>query len=534
MFSKIRSAVLSGLDAKEVAVETDISSGLPAFSVVGQAGTSIREAKERIRSAVTNSGMKYPQGRITVNIAPADMRKHGSHLDLAMALGLLAASGALFELDIENYCILGELALDGAVRHVKGVLPIVMAMERQGITKVMLPACDIGEASLVRGVELYPVNALAQAEEHFNRKKVITPIKDILPSIITESMSYGSYDYSEVKGQEYAKRAMAIAAAGGHGILMTGSPATGKTMLAERITTILPEMTYDEMLDTTVIYSAAGKLDADIPVITKRPFRRPHHKITVSGLIGGKYPLRPGEISYAHNGVLFLDEAGEFGAGVIDSLRVPLEEKKITLTRGGETVVYPADFLLVAATNPCRCGNYGDPVRACTCTAGDIAKYRARISGPVLDRIDIHLRLIPVKYGELTGGRLEAYGSGEGNPTAEKNHGSGMDSNRAVCTDSAELRELVVKAREIQRKRFMGSPTICNAGMTDKEVEKYACVGAEAGELLGSAYESMGLDPRQLQKTKKIARTIADMEGEAEISTGHIAEALSYRERRLG
>ena len=502
----MRSAVLSGLDAKEVTVETDISNGLPAFNVVGQAGASIREAKERIRTAVQNSGLEYPQGRITVNIAPADMRKHGSHLDLAMALGVLAAEGALFDMETDEYCVLGELSLDGAVKHVKGVLPMVMAMERLGIRKVMLPLTDIEEASLVRGVDFYPVTDLAQAAGHFNRKSMIEPVSRSMPYSFDSSGVLEPVDYSEVRGQEYAKRAIAIAAAGGHGILMTGSPATGKTMLAERIPTILPEMTYAEILETTIIYSAAGKLDADTPVITRRQFRRPHHKITVPGLTGGGVPPKPGEISYAHNGVLFLDEAGEFDPGVIDSLRIPLEEKKITVTKGGETVVFPADFLLVAATNPCRCGNYGDPVKVCTCSAADIARYRAKISGPVLDRIDMHLRLTSVTYDDLT-----------------------ADSS---VTGSKELKALVVRAREKQRKRFKNSKTVCNAGMTDKEVEKYARIGEEAQRLLKSAYESMGLDPRQLRKTRKIARTIADMEGEKEISTGHVAEALSFRERK--
>lgn len=504
MLSKIFAAAVSGIEAVPVVIETDIACGMPAFTVVGQPDVSVREARERIRSAVVNSGFSYPKTRIIINLSPADIRKRGSHFDFAMAMGILAASGQVFARDIGDFCFLGELSLDGSLQKTKGILPMVMAAKRAGIKNAAVPAGNRKEAMLVQDMNIYPVRNLKEAVDFFNRK---TDIKYDTGGISSWKKPHYLCDFADVKGQEAAKRALMIAAAGGHGILMTGSPSTGKTMLAERIPTVMPEMTADEVLETTVIYSIAGLLPEDGPVVSSRPFRQPHHTITQVGLTGGGNDVpRPGEITLAHNGVLFLDEVGEFNKSMIDSLRTPLEKKNISLTRKGITYIFPADFMLVAATNPCKCGYAGDPFHPCTCTPREAEQYRNKLSGPILERIDMHLYLQPVAYSALT--------EEEG-------------------LSSAEMKEEIERTREIQRKRYRGTGIFLNQQLSGKMLEKYCALGKDENKLISDAYLRLNLNPRTLMRIKRVARTIADLSESECIGVSHLTEALQYREKRV-
>lgn len=502
MLSKIFSASILGIEAKPVIVEIDISQGLPGLNIVGLADTTVKEARERIKAAIINSDLGFPRGKITINLAPANIKKKGSHFDLAMAIGILSASNKIETLGIDTYGFIGELSLDGSINIVKGLLPMVIALRDRGINNIIIPRGNKEEAVLVQGINLILADNLKQVVDHFNRAKLLTPyIKE--GKFNRQALSRDeNLDFKDVKGQEVAKRVISIAVAGNHGLLMTGSPGTGKTMMAERIPSVMPEMNYDEIIETTIIYSVAGQLTKENPYITQRPFRKPHHRITPAGLIGGGSDPKPGEISLANKGVLFLDEVGEFGAGLIDMLRVPLEKKEISLFRKGDNFIYPADFLLVAATNPCKCGYYGDPTHKCKCKDYEIDKYKARLSGPILDRIDLHMTLQPITYDGL----------------------ESIDS-----MSSADMRKQIEKTIKIQEERYARLPIKYNSQLDNGNIEEACLMGRDEKKLLQNAFNKLNLNPRTLFKTVKIARTIADMEESETVGCQHIAEALQYR-----
>ena len=502
MISKVYSAVIRGIEAVPVTIETDIGRGLPGFVITGLADATVKEAAVRVRAAIMNSGFRYPNGRISINIAPAGIRKKGSALDLGIAVGILAASGQVLASKLEQYIIAGELSLDGSVCPTPGILNIADEASRCG-KSVVVPAQNIKEALIIDNVEIYPVCGLSDIVGHLNLEEEIVPVTDACELVCSRAcgMPEPKLDFSDVKGQEPAKRALMIAAAGGHGVLMTGSPSTGKTMLAERVPGIMPPMSYQEIIKTTEVYSAAGLLTEEMPYIIERPFRRPHHSVTEAGLIGGGNYPRPGEITLANSGILFLDELAEMDPKVVDALREPLERKSVSLIRGGETYTFPADFLFIAATNPCRCGYYGDPDHVCTCSPGDIARYRQKISGPIMDRIDIHLELRGVAYSDL-----------------EKNDGM----------STKEMQELVLCARNRQIERFKGSGIELNSQMTDKMTGELSHLDDEGRDLLKEAYVSLKLSPRTMVRTIKVARTIADINGEENVGAAEIGEALQY------
>lgn len=514
MLSKICSAFLRGVEGFPVWVETDISRGMPAFNIVGQADRTIQEARERIRPALANCGLEYPYSRITINMSPAGVRKRGSHFDLPIALGILASSGQIPAGRLEEYCFLGELSLDGSLARTDGILPMVKAMGKWGFRKIVLPEANRQEAMLAPDIEVYPAAHLSQVAAHFRGSSSLTRAgADGVCGILAAGGKEGKspeaadrgLDFADVKGQESAKRAIMIAAAGGHGLLMTGSPSTGKTMLAERIVTVMPEMTFDEIVDTTVVYSVAGLLSEESPVITRRPFRRPHHKITPAGLLGGGAAPRPGEITLASKGVLFLDEIGEFDSGLIDALRTPLEQKAVSLTRRGITCSFPADFMLVAASNPCRCGYFGDPHHECSCTDREVARYQKKLSGPIMDRIDMHIYLQPVVFEDLEEGEVMS---------------------------SAQMAAQIRQARAIQAQRYENLGIRLNQQMSERMAEDFCPLDGEKGALAAQAYERLRMNPRTLMKARKVARTIADLAGSQTVEPAHLAEAFAYRGSR--
>ena len=508
MLAKVSSCAVVGLDGEVVEVEVDISQGLPAFAIVGLPDAAVQEAKERVRAAVRNSGHNFPLKRITVNLAPADLRKEGPSYDLPIAVGILMASGQVPPSG-NGAVFLGELSLDGKLRHTTGVLPMVALARDRGLSTVFVPAEDAGEAALVEGVEVVPVATLGGLASHLQAVQPIAPFV-VAPQRAVAEAPADVVDFRHIRGQEHVKRALEVAAAGGHNVLMTGPPGAGKTLLTRALPRILPGMTSAEALAVTKIYSVAGLLRPGAPMVRQRPFRAPHHTISHAGLVGGSRVPRPGEITLSHRGVLFLDELPEFPHSVLESIRQPMEDGVVTVSRAQGTVTFPANFMLVAAMNPCPCGFYGDPTKHCTCSPSTVTRYQHRISGPLLDRIDIFVDVPRVEYEKLT--------------------------EDATAEPSAAVRERVEASRERQRLRFSESKLVCNAEMGPVEVRDFCQRPLEDGakSLLRMAMNQLSLSARSFHRVLKLARTIADLGGSEVILTSHLAEALQYRQRGAG